>query len=181
MFLLIQNVFIYYVTVTCFACVLYMVIFALVLTAYFYSFTEESAGKLSIKLIIFFISSWFCRCQGRRKPATVWILLRKLTSDGWWTHENIGRVLRPSGPTACSTCSLVACFYTKVGNTKRSLPLSPCTNFLCLSRGHHSTTGINDKSPGELFFRFLNFANIQFINIIIIQLIQFPDRNAICV
>lgn len=161
---------IYYVTVTCFACVLYVVTFGLVLTAYFYSFTGESAGKLSIKFIIFFTSSWFCRCRGRRKPATVWILLRKLTSDGWWTHENIGRVLRPSGPTARSTCSLVACFYTKVWNTK--LPLSPCANFLCLSCDHHSTTGINVKSPGELFFRFLNFAKIR---------IQFSDRNAICV
>lgn len=74
--------------------------------------TEESTYKTCHKIFIvsiFFFVVLIYRCWGRRKPATVRTLLRKPTLAGWWTPENTGRVLHPSGPTARKDSVLHGC------------------------------------------------------------------------
>lgn len=76
--------------------------------------TEESTYKTCHKIFIlsvffFFFVVLIYRCWGRRKPATVRTLLRKPTSAGWWTPENTGRALHPSGPTARKDSGLHGC------------------------------------------------------------------------
>lgn len=91
---------IYYVTVTCFACVLYVVTFGLVLTAYFYSFTGESAGKLSIKFIIFYI---IMILQMPRKKKTSHSLNPPQEAHIGWVMDS--REHRPRSASIRSDCS----------------------------------------------------------------------------